>query len=43
MQASNSLGDLQERLGTQVVPYFEAFKQLLVNILTPIEQMEVIN
>ena len=36
MQASNSLGDLQERLGTQVVPYFEAFKQLLVNILTPI-------
>lgn len=36
MKANNSLGDLQERLGTQVVPYFTAFRQLLVDILTPI-------
>ena len=36
MQANNALGDLQEKLGTQVVPYFEMFERLLVQILTPI-------
>ncbi len=37
-QAENNLGDLQETLGEKVVPYFAAFKNLLVTALTPAVQ-----
>ena len=37
-QANNSLGDLGETLGEKVTPYFAAFEQLLVELLTPAVQ-----
>lgn len=36
MQANNSLGDMQETLGKQVLPYLSAFKQITVQLLEPI-------
>lgn len=38
VQADNALGDLGEEMGKSVMPYFAAFKQLLVDILTPAVQ-----
>lgn len=41
MQANNALGDMQEELGTAVIPYWSMFKQLLVSAVTPAIQFLV--
>jgi hypothetical protein len=43
IQAKNSLGDLQEQLGTKVIPYYEMFENILVDILTPITNFVTAN
>lgn len=43
MQANNSLGDMQETLGKQVLPYLSAFKQITTQLLEPIVQWAAAN